>query len=130
MIMNPFNDQVEAMVLQCQFTAYLDFRIGADFRLFIEADNIDAKFVDIKPYFKSSVNIDKLNRRVHLISSMAVGYLNAMLDEGLVLPVSQTYTKCIKDPRVRTYDQFVYIDAQPDFENCEFKTDHEFQGIR
>lgn len=37
-IMNPFDESVPTLTLECHFTAYLNFRISEDLKLFIEAD--------------------------------------------------------------------------------------------
>lgn len=60
-IKNPFDSSVDALLLECQFTADLDFRIGDDFTLYMESDNIDVKFMDIEPYFYTRVSKHKLN---------------------------------------------------------------------
>lgn len=75
-IKNPFDSSVDAMLLQCLLTADLDFRIGNDFTLFIESDNIEVKVIDIEPYFRTVVDKNKLNYAIKLLSPLFISYVN------------------------------------------------------
>ena len=75
-IKNPFDSSVDAMLLQCLLTADLDFRIGDDFTLFMESDNIEVKVIEIEPYFRTAVDKNKLNYAIKLLSPLFISYVN------------------------------------------------------
>ena len=123
--MNPFDETVPTLTIQYRFEAYLNFRIDDNFKLFIEDDSIDTTFTKLTPYFRTKTKLESLNWRAKLLTPMAVSYLNLMLKNGVDLPVNKRYTNCVKEPRIRTYDHYLFADAEPDFEKCAKKFDQE-----
>ena len=63
-----------------------------------------------------------MNGRISWIRPIAVGALNSRLDKGFSLPIPQNITQYLKNPRVRTFDKFLFVDAEPDFTNLNFNT--------
>lgn len=53
-----------------------------------------------------------------MLTPLAVSYLNLMLENGVDLPVSKHYTNCVKEPRIRTYERYLFADAEPNFDRC------------
>lgn len=121
MIKNPFDSSVDAMLLECQFTADLDFRIGDDFTLYMESDNIDVNVIHIEPYFRTKVSKDKLNKGIKFMSPLFISYLNKIFDDGLKLPIRHSFTQCVSEPRIRAQDGYILVDGEPDFKNCDFR---------
>lgn len=129
-IMNPFDPSVDAMVLECQFKADLSFGISQDYRLLIDIDKIWAEIYEIKAYFKTSANKKKLTFALNFVVPFLQSYLNKQFDHGLKLPISKNMTKCIKEPRITTYDKYILVEAQPDFQRCDFRFYKEGTGER
>lgn len=114
-IMNPFDSDYDAMVLECFFQPKFSFDIDEDFYLYVQVDDVQIEFEAIHAYFKTIVNKEELNRKVDLIKNLAISFINSKLDEGVPLPLIPSYIKeSILNPRIRTYDHFILIDAEPD----------------
>jgi hypothetical protein len=114
-LMNPFDETVDAMVLQMQLKAFISYTIDENFKLYSEAKEIEAEFTKIDAYFKTRTTEKNLNDRLQFIRPFAIGYLNSILDEGIEIPIPEDYKEYIKDPRVRHFEHFLFIDAEFDY---------------
>jgi hypothetical protein len=90
----------------------MSYTIDSDFKLFSEAKEIEAEFTKIEAYFKTSTTKKNLNGRLQFIRPFAIGYLNSILNEGLEIPMPSTYKDLVKDPRVRHFEHYLFIDAE------------------
>lgn len=52
-IMNPYDDTVDAMVLQTQIKAYISYTIDNDFMLYSHATDIEAELTELDSYFQT-----------------------------------------------------------------------------
>lgn len=86
-IMNPFNDEIDAMIMQSEFKAFMKFSIDENFKLFSHADDITVDFTKIDAYFKTKVTKEQMNGRISWLRPIAVGGLNTRLDKGFSLPI-------------------------------------------
>lgn len=44
-------------------------------------------------------------------------YINSLLEKGIDLPLPKNITKHIKNQKVTTYEGYLLIDGEPDFDN-------------
>lgn len=113
--MNPFDSHVDAMILTCELTASMNFELDDEFNLSGEAIDVQTKFVNIESYFKSAITAKKLNGQLSVIQPVFLAYVNTILDKGIALPIPKDISKFILNPRISTYNNYLFIDAQPDF---------------
>ena len=125
-IMNPFDKTVDAMVLTCQFTASMIFEIDNNFTLSGRAEDVQIEFVNIDAYFKTAINAHKLNGRLGVLQPIILAYINSVMNKGIQIPIPQNIMDYIKQPRIRTFENYLFIDAQPDF--SKFGTDDSAQS--
>jgi hypothetical protein len=59
--MNPFDETVDALVMNCRFKIQIDFNIDPDFVLFVETNDLEAEILTMNAYFRTNLNIRKLN---------------------------------------------------------------------
>ena len=95
-----------------QLKAYISYTIDNDFKLLTQAKEIEAEFTRIDAYFKTRTTKTNLNDRLQFIRPFAIGYLNSILDAGIVIPLPQNMTEYIKDPRIRHFNHYLFIDAE------------------
>ena len=126
-IKNPYDESVDAAVFSCFFNASLNFRIDKKFKIFMQADDLDMTILELNKNFKTSANMGNLNDRLHLIEPLIISYLNFELDKGFQIPMPTDIVKCLKEPRVREYDGYLFIDADPDFTDCFEVTEAKFE---
>mmetsp|Transcript_6694 Transcript_6694/g.10754 ORF Transcript_6694/g.10754 Transcript_6694/m.10754 type:complete len:152 (+) Transcript_6694:917-1372(+) len=62
-VKNPFDEDIDAAVLECQVEATIEFDIDKEFMLTSKADKIKIEFKDFNPFFKTEMNLHKLNER-------------------------------------------------------------------
>merc|ERR1711907_491942 len=74
-------------------------------------------------YFNTKLTEKQLNRRMMAMETMMTNYVNKVFEEGVKLPISDEFTHCIEDPRIRVNNGYILVDAEPYFQKqgCEFR---------
>jgi len=94
----------------------MKFRIGQDdFKLYAEAEDVEANIIEIDSYFKTKIDAQKMNDRINFIKPFAIGFINSILDKGVKVPIPSNFTQYIRDPKVQTFNRYLFIDAEPYF---------------
>lgn len=96
--MNPFDSNVDSMILRCVMSAFVRFNLGDDLTLYTETDEIGMDFTSIESYFKTRLDMDKLNMRIGFLKPIALMAINGLLNDGIPIPVPDNIRQKIKQP--------------------------------
>lgn len=109
--MNPFDNDTVAMILTAEIDASMYFKINDDFVITGHADEVKTNFTKIESFFKTKLTEDKMNGRVDVVHAFMIAYANKALDDGFKLPTPESITQFVKQPRIRMFDKYLFIDA-------------------
>lgn len=37
------------------------------------------------------------------------------------MPIRRSFSDCLSEPRIRIFDGYIMVDAEPDFKDCDFR---------
>jgi len=60
-----------------------------------------------------------MNGRIDVVHAFMIAYVNKVLDSGFKLPTPSNITDFVKQPRIRMFEKYLFIDAQPDFHSYD-----------
>lgn len=52
-----------------------------------------------------------MNGRVGVVHAFMIAFVNKALDDGFQLPMPQDNARIVKQPRIRMFDKYLFIDA-------------------
>lgn len=87
------------------------FEIDNNFTLSGRAEDVQIEFVNIDAYFKTAINAHKLNGRLGVLQPIILAYINSVMNKGIQIPIPQNIMDYIKQPRIRTFENYLFIDA-------------------
>jgi hypothetical protein len=91
------------------------FSISDDFYLYGDIMSLTLDIVEFNPYFATKTTSETLRKKIGILVPIMESYANSLLDSGLKIPISQNITKYILKEKVTTYDGFILIDGDADF---------------
>lgn len=112
-IMNPFDDEVDAVVLMTEIKPFISFSLGEDFKLYLETEELDIAFTHADAFFKSSLTKQNLNDRIAFVKPFAVAYINSQFVDGIGIPIPENYKAMIVNPHIKSYKDYIKIDFEP-----------------
>ena len=71
-----------------------------------------------------------MNGRVDVVHAFMIAFVNKALDDGFQLPTPSNITQFVTKPRIRMFDRYLFIDAQPDFKTYDDNKHALVQSIR
>lgn len=89
----------------------MKFEINDDFLVTGSAEDVQTTFVKIDSYFKTSLTETKMNGRLNVVHAFIIAGINKVLDTGIKIPTPSNIDMFIKQPRIRMFDKYLFIDA-------------------
>ena len=85
--------------------------------LFAQAEDIEATVTELDAYFKTRSTKTSMNDRLQFAKPILISYLNSVLEKGIDIPLPKGVKEYIVDPRVRHFDEYLFIDANVNFDS-------------
>ena len=115
-LLNPLNEEFDAVQINMRLEADLEFELLEDFTLLANITDINLEVTQLQAYFKTPINKESVNRKLSALKPTAISMANHVLGQGKGLPVPKQVEQDLSMTRLFTYDHFLMIESDPRIE--------------
>ena len=115
-LLNPFNEEFEALYMVLKIDANIQFELLQDFTLIANIEDSKLEVTEFETYFQSKVTVSQMNKKLDSLKEPAIKMTNSFLGMGKGLPIPKQIEAELSKTRLFTYDHFLMVESDPSIE--------------